>query len=106
MTKIIGITGSLRSHSYNTALLRAAQALVPDGATLEIATLKGIPLYDGDVEQTDGIPPAVVALKELVAQRGIKELWLEVFSGNESAIKAYEKAGFEHHMIQMRMSVG
>jgi len=67
MTKIIGITGSLRSHSYNTALLRAAQALVPDGATLEIATLKGIPLYDGDVEQTDGIPPAVVALKELVA---------------------------------------
>lgn len=47
----------------------------------------------------------IEALKELVAQRGIKELWLEVFSGNESAIKAYEKAGFEHHMIQMRMSI-
>jgi ribosomal protein S18 acetylase RimI-like enzyme len=46
------------------------------------------------------------ALKELVAHRGIKELWLEVFSANHSAIKAYQKAGFEDHMIQMRMSCG
>jgi ribosomal protein S18 acetylase RimI-like enzyme len=44
------------------------------------------------------------SLKKLVAQRGIKELWLEVFSSNHSAIKAYQKAGFEDHMIQMRMS--
>ncbi|MES2104520.1 MAG: NADPH-dependent FMN reductase [Pseudomonadota bacterium] len=67
MTKIIGISGSLRSQSYNTALLRAAAALMPDGASLEIATLKGIPLYDGDVEQAEGIPPAVAALKEQIA---------------------------------------
>ncbi|MES2069541.1 MAG: NADPH-dependent FMN reductase [Pseudomonadota bacterium] len=67
MTKIIGISGSLRSQSYNTALLRAAAALMPDGVTLEVATLKGIPLYDGDVEQAEGIPQAVTALKEQMA---------------------------------------
>ncbi|MFD2274340.1 NAD(P)H-dependent oxidoreductase [Undibacterium arcticum] len=66
-TRIIGITGCLRSHSYNTALLRAAAALVPDGATLEVAILKGILLYDGDIEQTHGIPSPVTALKELIA---------------------------------------
>ncbi|HTD05447.1 NADPH-dependent FMN reductase [Undibacterium sp.] len=67
MTRIVGISGSLRSKSFNTALLRAAAALMPDGVTLEIATLKGIPLYDGDVEQAQGIPPAVTALKEQIA---------------------------------------
>ena len=44
-------------------------------------------------------------LKELVKQRGIDELCLEVFSANEAAIKAYKKAGFQEHMIQMRMSL-
>ena len=67
MTKIIGISGSLRSSSYNTALLRAAAGLMPDGATLEIATLKGIPLYDGDVEAAEGIPETVATLKEQIA---------------------------------------
>lgn len=56
MIKIIGITGSLRAGSFNTALLRVAKGLVPSEATLEIATLKGIPLYDGDVEANEGIP--------------------------------------------------
>lgn len=72
MTKIIGISGSLRSGSFNTALLRAAAGLLPDGATLEIVTLKGIPLYDGDVEAAEGIPQAVAVLKErIVAADGL-----------------------------------
>jgi chromate reductase len=65
MTKILGISGSLRRGSYNSALLRAATRLMPADATLEIANLRGIPLYDGDVE-AQGIPPSVSQLKEAV----------------------------------------
>lgn len=67
MITIIGITGSLRKDSYNTALLRAATELMPSGAELEMATLKNIPLYNGDVETIDGIPPAVIELQEQIA---------------------------------------
>ena len=66
MAKILGISGSLRAGSFNTALLHAARALAPAGLELEVATLHGIPLYDGDLEQRDGIPPAVQALKAKV----------------------------------------
>ncbi len=67
MPIILAISGSLRSGSFNTALLRAAAGLMPAGAALEIATLRGIPLYDGDVESSEGIPSAVQALKDRVA---------------------------------------
>ena len=66
MTRILGISGSLRAGSYNSALLRAAQAVVPPDVEFETATLHGIPLYDGDLEARDGIPAAVAALKERV----------------------------------------
>ena len=66
MTRILGISGSLRAGSYNTALLRAAQAVSGDSIELELATLHGIPLYDGDLEQREGLPAAVTALKEKV----------------------------------------
>src|SRR5687767_8915692 len=63
MVRILGISGSLRSGSYNSALLHAATDLIDAGAELEIATLHGIPLYDGDVEAAEGLPPAVQTLK-------------------------------------------
>jgi len=47
MTKILGISGSLRRASYNTALLRAATKLMPPDTTLEVGSIRGIPLYDG-----------------------------------------------------------
>ncbi len=67
MTHVVGISGSLRRKSYNTALLGAAAERMPAGATLEVAGLAGIPLYDGDAEEASGLPPAVVALKQAIA---------------------------------------
>jgi NAD(P)H-dependent FMN reductase len=65
MTRILGISGSLRAGSFNTALLHAARSLAT-GVELEVATLHGIPLYDGDLETSQGIPKAVAALKERI----------------------------------------
>lgn len=67
MVKLIGISGSLRKGSYNTALLNAALACAPEGVIFEAGTIRGIPLYDGDVEKEEGIPEAVVVLKAQVA---------------------------------------
>jgi chromate reductase len=67
MSTVLGLSGSLRAGSFNTALLRAATGLMPAGSSLELATLHGIPLYDGDAEARDGIPAAVNALKEQLA---------------------------------------
>ena len=67
MTTIIGIAGSLRQSSFNTALLRAAAAAVPTGCTLDIASIRGIPLYDGDVEAATGVPAVVETLKDRIA---------------------------------------
>ena len=67
MVTLVGISGSLRQGSYNSALLRSAARLMPEGAELSIATIRGIPLYDGDVESSDGIPAAVTALKDGIA---------------------------------------
>jgi chromate reductase len=66
MRTIVGISGSLRRGSYNSALLRAAAQLSPPGVKVDVASIHDVPLYDGDVEER-GIPDAVVALKERIA---------------------------------------
>jgi chromate reductase len=48
---ILGFAGSLRRDSYNKALLRAAQELMPSGAELTIFDLAGIPLFNQDLER-------------------------------------------------------
>ena len=66
MPRILGISGSLRAASYNTGLLRAARDTAGEDVTIDVATLHGIPLYDGDLETREGIPEAVEALKARV----------------------------------------
>ena len=65
--RIVGISGSLRSGSFNAALLRAAAEECPAGATIEIESIRGIPLYDGDVEASAGIPARAAELKDRIA---------------------------------------
>ena len=63
MTTILGISGSLRKASFNASILRAAVDLMPKGAVLDANGIEGIPLYNADEEEADGIPPAVQTLK-------------------------------------------
>jgi chromate reductase len=64
MTKIFGLSGSLREGSFNAGLLRAAAEVVPDGTDVIVGTIRGVPLYDGDVEATTEIPAEAQRLKD------------------------------------------
>ena len=53
-------------------LLRAAVDALPAGSTIQIESIRDIPLYDGDVEAEQGIPQAVQHLKaRIVAADGL-----------------------------------
>ena len=63
---ILAISGALRKGSTNTALLRAVAAAAPADMAIEIATLHGIPLYDGDWEEAHGKPESVTLLDKRI----------------------------------------
>jgi chromate reductase len=64
--KIIGISGSLRKASYNTALLRKLVSLQSQGMEIEPVRLNGIPVYDGDDEKDSGKPDAILELDQKI----------------------------------------
>ena len=67
MTKVLAISGSLRSDSYNSKLLRNAAELFGDDVEVEIlGGLKDVPPYDED-DDHDGAPEAVAALRAAFA---------------------------------------
>jgi len=66
MTTIIGISGSLRKGSYNAGLLRTAVETAPEGCKVDVVSIRGIPLYDGDVEEAEGIPEVVEEIKDRI----------------------------------------
>ena len=47
----------------------------------------------------------LAACKQWAAARGLTELRLEVYADNQPAIRAYEKAGFAGHMLEMRVAI-
>jgi chromate reductase len=65
--KILAISGSLRSGSHNTALLREAARLVPADVELELYEgLESLPPYNED-RDTDNPPAEVASLREQIA---------------------------------------
>jgi len=64
MLRLLAISGSVRRASYNTALLRAAIELAPKSCSIDLASIREVPIYDGDYEAERGIPEPVRQLKE------------------------------------------
>src|SRR5437870_372013 len=63
---VLGFAGSLRAHSLNRALLRAAIELTPEGLGIEAFDLGPLPLYDSDVEAA-GLPEPVQTFRRRIA---------------------------------------
>ena len=63
--KLVTISGSLRTGSFNTMLLRALPDLAPPALHFHLLDWRAVPIYDGDVEAA-GIPEAVVALQRAI----------------------------------------
>jgi chromate reductase len=66
MSNILGISGSLRQGSFNTALLHFAARSLPEGAHMEIGRIDDMPLYNDDV-RVKGYPPPAQRLREQIA---------------------------------------
>ncbi len=61
------MVGSLRKGSYNAAIARALPGLAPEGVTVSpLSSIGQFPLYDYDVQQETGIPPAVAAMGDAI----------------------------------------
>jgi chromate reductase, NAD(P)H dehydrogenase (quinone) len=62
---ILGMSGSLRKASYNSAALRAAQELAPRSTMITLADICAIPVYNDDV-RVQGMPQSVTTLVEQI----------------------------------------
>ena len=65
--RILALGGSLRDASRNRALLVEAASLAPTGADVDLSALAivgSLPLYNQDIQDRDGFPPAVLELKD------------------------------------------
>lgn len=63
--KLLGLSGSLRSQSYCTAVLRTLQESDISGGDLSLHSLAHVPLYNQD-EDDENAPPAVKALRDAI----------------------------------------
>ena len=64
--KVLGISGSLRADSFNTALLKSAIELSKEYLNIDIYDISRIPLYNHDHEKK-GIPESVIEFKSAIA---------------------------------------
>lgn len=64
--KILAIPGSLRETSLTRQLLRSLQAIAPEEVQITIFDLHEIPLYNQDIENTSGFPPAVEEMRSQI----------------------------------------
>lgn len=89
--KILAFAGSTRTDSYNKKLIKVAAAgASAAGADVTLIDLRDfpMPLYDGDLETKEGLPPNAVKLKKLFLEnRGLLISAPEYNSGISGVLK-------------------
>jgi chromate reductase len=89
--KILAFAGSTRTESYNKKLVKVAvRGAEAAGADVTLVDLRDLPmpLYDGDLEAKEGIPPNGVKFKQLMlAHRGLLISAPEYNSGISGVLK-------------------
>jgi chromate reductase, NAD(P)H dehydrogenase (quinone) len=65
---ILGISGSLRAHSVNSGLLRAAGEVLPENVSLEIFDISALPFFNDELLQDGKVPEAVKDFKAQIAE--------------------------------------
>jgi chromate reductase, NAD(P)H dehydrogenase (quinone) len=69
--KVLGISGSLRRASFNTAALKACAELMPAGMTMTYARIDDIPMFNQDIFDA-GIPESAKRFRaEVTAADGV-----------------------------------
>lgn len=66
--RFTAMSGSLRKGSYNTSVLNFLKANAPENVEIEILSIAGLPLYDQDIQDTEGFPPAVQRMAQAIKE--------------------------------------
>ena len=87
--KALVFAGSVRTDSLHRKLARAAaEELRGRGIEVTFADLSDypMPLYDGDLEASAGLPPAAVAFRKLLAEHDLLVIASPEYNGSFSAL--------------------
>jgi chromate reductase len=82
--RILGVSGSGRTGSFNTALLEASRRLLPEGAKLETYDVSRFPLYNPELERN--VPAQVRKFKELIRNSDAAILATPEYNHSVSAV--------------------
>lgn len=66
--KVIGFAGSLRKNSYNKMLLGTVQKMFPQDMEMEIIDIPDIPVYNYDIQESEGFPASIIEIGEKIKQ--------------------------------------
>lgn len=66
--RLLGLSGSLRKDSWNTAILSSLSGKIAGEAQLEVFALNPVPLYDQDLDTPERLPASVKALRAAIAE--------------------------------------
>ena len=83
--RILALSGSFRTGSFNQALIRGARELAPEHVRIDDIDLRTVPFYDGEVE-AQGDPEEVAALKGAITRADALLIATPEYNGSVPAV--------------------